>query len=195
MKTYYKKAVYCISLLIAVYASSASAQWQLNGANSTLNLVASKKIHTSEVFVIKDLTGGISDSGALSIKLNLSSIDSGIGIRDERMQAHLFEVEKYPLATISSQLDQSVMDQLKQVGFLQTTANAMIDLHGTKLEVKVDLNVMSTGSKLLISARKPLLINSEMFGLSKGIAKLGELAGGISISQTVAVNFSLLMEQ
>jgi polyisoprenoid-binding protein YceI len=194
MNKYLNKTVSLLSLLTAIYSTAASAQWQLNASDSVLNIVASKKVHTSEVFVIKRLSGELSDSGALSISLDLSSINTGIGIRDERMQEHLFEVEKYPSAIITTQLEASVIDQLKKGGFMQTSLTASLDLHGLKKDITMDLNVMSVANKLLVSARKPLLINSEMFGLSGGLAKLGELAGGISISQTAAVNFSLVFD-
>ena len=194
MNKFLNKTVSLLSLLAAIYSTAASAQWQLNTADSALNIVASKNTHISEVFMIKRLQGEISESGALSINLDLSSIDTGIGIRDERMQAHLFEVDKHPSATITTQLETSVLDQLKKGGFMQVSLTASVDLHGVKKDIPLVLNVMSTGNKLLVSARKPLLINSETFGLSGGLTKLAELAGGISISQTATVNFSLVFD-
>lgn len=194
MKTMINKAVSCITLLTAVYASAATAQWQVNEQSSAVSLVASKNVHTSEVFTFKRVSGAISDSGALSIKLDLASIDSKIGIRDERMKEHLFEVAKFPHASITSQLEQGVLDKLKSSVFLQTSVTASLDLHGLKRDVQLDLNVMSSGDKLLVSARQPVLINSDTFGLGGGLAKLAELAGGISISQTTVVNFSLVFD-
>ncbi len=194
MHKYLNKTFSLVAVLASLYAGSAAAQWQLNQDSSALNIVASKNTHTSEVFMIKRLSGEISDSGALVVNLDLSSIDTGIGIRDERMQAHLFEVEKYPSATITTQLETSVIDQLKKGGLTQVSLSAKLDLHGLKKEIAMDLNVMSVGDKLLVSARKPLLINSETFGLGGGLTKLAELAGGISISQTAVVNFSLVFD-
>ncbi|WP_458576402.1 YceI family protein [Aliamphritea spongicola] len=59
------------------------------------------------------LAGQLSDSGALSVQLDLDSIETNIGIRNERMREHLFETSKFKTATLQSQLPADVMQTVK----------------------------------------------------------------------------------
>ena len=76
----------------------------LDNTLSTLSFVSVKKGKVGEVHTIDKLSGSLSETGDLVIKLDLSSVNTNIDIRNERMQQHLFETKNNPTATISAKI-------------------------------------------------------------------------------------------
>ncbi len=187
-----------VSVLAAgmlVASMSAQADWQLNNQQSSLNLLSVKKVHIAEVFHITRLAGQLSDNGALSVQLDLDSIETNIGIRNDRMREHLFETSKFKTATVISQLPAEVMQTVKNGGFVSTEIDATLSFHGLEKPLKVKVSLMSDGKQILASSSQPVVLSAETFGLTAGIDKLKSLAGLDNIGYTVPVSFSLLLEQ
>jgi Uncharacterized conserved protein len=104
-----------VCALLALASPLALAEWQLDGDTSRISFVSVKRGKMAEVQRFDRLSGQIDDQGAVRLVVPLESIDSGLALRDERMRNSFFEIERFPEATISSQLDMSRYDEL-QVG-------------------------------------------------------------------------------
>ena len=174
---------------------SAQAQWQLNNEASSLNFLSVKKVHIAEVFHITRLAGQLSDAGELSVLLDLDSIETNIGIRNDRMREHLFETSKFKTATLTSQLSPEVMKTVKDGGFVNTEVAATLNFHGLEKPLQVNVSLMSDGNKILAASNQPVVLKAETYGLTAGIDKLKSLAGLDYIGYTVPVSFSLVLEQ
>ena len=171
------------------------ADWQLNNQQSSLNFLSVKKVHVAETFHITRLAGQLSDSGALSVQLDLDSIETNIGIRNERMREHLFETSKFKTATLQSQLPADVMQTVKNGGFVNAEVDASLNFHGLEKPLKVKVSLLSDGKQVLASSSQPVVLSAETYGLTAGIDKLKSLAGLDYIGYTVPVSFSLMLEQ
>jgi polyisoprenoid-binding protein YceI len=83
---------------IADSTPKANSNWSIDQAQSSLNFVSTKAGQPgtsgiSEVSDFKRFSGGLSPTGQITLVIDLSSINSGIGIRDERMQTMLWNVQ------------------------------------------------------------------------------------------------------
>ena len=184
-------------LAAGMLAASAGVQadWQLNNQQSSLNFLSVKKVHIAETFHITRLAGQLSDSGALSVQLDLDSIETNIGIRNERMREHLFETSRFKTATLNSQLPADVMQTVKNGGFVKAEVDASLNFHGLEKPLKVKVSLLSDGKQVLASSSQPVVLSAETYGLTAGIDKLKSLAGLDYIGYTVPVSFSLVLEQ
>ena len=92
-------------LLLAGATLSAHADWYLDGESSRLSFVSTKNANVSEVQRFLVLHGQVDPKGLARVEVEMDSINSGIPLRDERMRKELFEIEKFPEALITTQID------------------------------------------------------------------------------------------
>jgi len=184
-----KKIVF-FSLLIL--SQSIFADWVLDKDNSVLNFTTTKNSSKTEVQSFEAMQGRIEGNKAV-LKVDLSSVDTGIDIRDERLRALFFNIANFPEATASLKIDPADIKAIK-LGYSQEMAlDAVIDLYGVKqtLEVVVQVTRLKEG-KLLIFSKQPLIVNLNKYNLLEGLNKLRDIAKLQSINSAVPVTFSLL---
>jgi polyisoprenoid-binding protein YceI len=100
MKTRFALACAAAALL----AQPALADWQV-GSGSQVRFVSIKNNTIGEVSHFETLAGSVTDAGEVEVRVALDSVETNIGIRNERMKKMLFEVGLYPEAVITAQLD------------------------------------------------------------------------------------------
>ena len=193
------KLLLVMRLLIVLTTVTATpnllAHWTLNNDFSQLSFVTVKAGSVGEVHKFKSLTGTLTDKGALSVNIQLASVDTLIPIRDERMQEFLFETSLFPTATFTASLDMEGINQL-QVG-----ASSVLEVTGVlaikETELPLTIQVVATqfeSRRVLVNSLQPIIVNADAFGLSQGVEKLRELAGLPSISLAVPISFFLTFD-
>ena len=100
MKTLFALACAATALLSPL----AQADWQV-GPGSQVQFVSIKNNMIGEVSHFETLAGTVTDAGEIEVRVALDSVETNIGIRNERMKTMLFEVGLYPEAVITAQLD------------------------------------------------------------------------------------------
>ncbi|MDP5003900.1 MAG: YceI family protein, partial [OM182 bacterium] len=105
-----QRAVFSIAAL--AFSASASAQWSLDLDNSQLSFVTVKAEHIAEVHSFSRLEGQIDAAGNARISIDLSSVETGIAIRNERMQSMLFETGLYPQAAVSAAINTDALSAI-----------------------------------------------------------------------------------
>lgn len=181
-------------LVVGLWALSfmANAHWMLIEDQSSVHFVSTKNQNVSEVHHFKSLQGEFDPQGQLKVDINLASIDSGIEIRDTRMREKLFMVDKFPSATITAQLPESVLTLEKGQSTLVTLPAELSILDSTK-SISVTVQVTRKADNgIVATSAQPILINAADFGLAAGVEVLQKLAGLSSIGLTVPVNFNLV---
>jgi polyisoprenoid-binding protein YceI len=185
------KNIFLLTLL-SFFSFQSLAGWELSSEVSSVNFLSTKQEHITESHYFKSMSGEITDAGIFSLDINLSSVETNIGIRNERMQKWLFETASFAHASISADVS-DVLKEAKKDSVTKATVKAVLDLHGMRKEVSVNVLVSNVDNDhLVVSTIAPLLINAGDYKLVKGIAKLQELAGLKSIGLTVPVTFNLV---
>lgn len=189
---------YVLSLSFAALASAAPAwaEWQI-ADNSRIQFVSIKNNTIGEVSHFDMISGTVGDQGAVEVRVALDSVETNIGIRNDRMKKMLFEVGLYPEAVITAQLSEEAMAAAGSSSEAAVPVVLQIDLHGQVVSKDAVLTVSATDAGgFSATTSQPILLNAAEFDLENGVAALQSVAGLNAISRvipvTVALNFTKL---
>ena len=180
------------TLLISV---PAMAGWQLTG-DSSLHFLSTKKTNITEIHEFTGVEGTIDDSGKAQFDIDLSSVETGIPIRNERMQKLLFETTQFARATVTTEIPAPLMDAVKAGSITETDLDLVLGLHGISKTLSATVLIsQSENGEIVVSTTVPVLIKAADFGLEGGIEALRSVAALDSISTTVPVMFNLVFTE
>ena len=183
-----------ISSGLLIVSATASAQWTLSNEASTLSFVTVKADHVAEVHTFDELSGAIGKDGSVSIEIALASVNTLVPIRNERMQAMLFETDLFPRATITSQINRDGLTNMALGSSEEIGLDFTVELHNQSQTYNATVLVSRQEAGLVATTLKPIVVNAESFDLVAGVEALREVAGLPSISRAVPVSFTVVFE-
>ena len=183
-----KKRFALVCAAATMVSPLAQADWQV-GPGSLVQFVSIKNNTIGEVSHFETLAGTVTDAGEVEVRVALDSVETNIGIRNERMKKMLFEVGLYPEAVITAQLDAEAVAAMSDGGV--TNVALLIDLHDQTVTKDALLNVAVTDQGMTVTTTQPILLTASEFGLEGGVAALQEVAGLNAISRVVPVTVAL----
>jgi len=168
------------------------AGWMIDPEGSYVGFASVKNDLIAENHSFTQITGTIEDSGDANIVIALASVETLIPIRNERMQAILFEVAQNPNVTVTANLDLDVFTRLGLGESKTDTILLGVNLHGTDLSKNVLVKVTrSSDNTYEVTSLGPIVIHASQFALSDGLESLRKVAGLQSIGLMVPVTFDL----
>ena len=186
-----KRYVASLSLAALVSAAPAWAEWQV-ADNSDIQFVSIKNNAIGEVSRFDIISGTLGDQGAVEVRVALDSVETNIGIRNDRMKKMLFEVGLYPEAVITAQLSPETMAVLGSSSGSAVPVVLQIDLHGQVVSKDAVLTVSAThAGGFSATTSQPILLNAAEFNLEDGVAALQSVAGLNAISRVIPVTVPL----
>ncbi|WP_117232499.1 YceI family protein [Vibrio maerlii] len=191
-----KKAGTLLSLLMATtsFSTISASYYQVNEELSTVNFATIKKQYIVEPSVITGVSGQVGDDGMLMIEIPLSSLDTGVSIRNDRLNDLFFNNKQFPNVEVSAKVPDEVMKEGDMV--MQKMVPASVKLYGQSMDVIFTVNIMKSGDHMMVSTVKPTVINGLDFGIPKeSLEKVSNTVGDIAISTSVPVNFSLVLKK
>jgi polyisoprenoid-binding protein YceI len=168
----------------------ALSAWNI-AEDSTIAFVSIKNNSIGENNAFERVSGSISRSGQVAVSVDLSSVETGVGIRNERLQRMLFEVASFPTATIGAALTNSQIAALEAGGAQTESVALSINLHGKTVSKTANLSVSASGEDIRVMTIQPIIITAQEFGLEAGVAALQQIAGLNAISQSIPVTVDL----
>jgi len=183
-------------VLFLLFASfMANAQWSLEPKQSNLYFLSTKKAQITETHSFSRFDASIDKNNQLKVEIDLTSVDTKIPIRDQRMQQKLFNVGLHPKAIISANVPQTAL-ALKAGQSQNVTLALKLDLHGVSQSLNAEVFVTRISEdKLLVNTLAPIMLDSRNFQLSSGIETLKKLAGLDSITFVVPVTFNVVFQK
>jgi hypothetical protein len=186
-------------LLIAItllVAGPCFAAWTLDNDASQVSFVSVKAGDAGEVHRFTEISGELSADGNASVTIQLASVDTLIPLRDERMRELLFQTGIFPTASLSTDIDMDALSAIEPGNSMDMAANLTLDLHGQQLSLAAEMIVARLGNhRLMVSSRKPVIVNAASVDLVNGIEALREIANLPSISKAVPVSFVLTFDE
>jgi len=180
-------------LLLTGVTVSAQANWYLDGESSRLSFISTKNANISEVQRFLVLHGKVDPKGLAQVEVELESINSGIPLRDERMRKQLFEIQTFPEALITTQIDLRPINDLAPGAQLELRLPLTVNLHGKQHQYNAELLATRLDDRRFqVVTLEPLVISAEDFGLAPGLESLRKLAGLSAISLSVPVGAVLI---
>ena len=181
-------------MTVALAALPAQADWSINDT-SRVGFVSIKNNVIGENNAFQRVSGGISDAGAVTVNIDLTSVETGVGIRNERLQNMLFNVASFPQATVSAQLSDAQLVALKSGGSVAETVSVSVALHGETVSKQVELAAAQAGDTVRVTTTQPIVITAAEFGLEAGVAALQQIAGLNAISRSIPVTVDLKLSK
>lgn len=188
-KSMFPKLVILLSAVGII--APAQADWTLNDS-SRIGFVSIKNNSIGENNAFERVSGSISEGGQVAVSVDLSSAETGVGIRNERLQKMLFEINSFPTATIDAALSDSQIAALKAGGAQTERVALSISLHGKTVSKTANLSVSACcGGVIRVTTTQPIVITAQEFGLEAGVAALQQIAGLNAISRSIPVTVDL----
>ncbi|VVM20881.1 hypothetical protein BSPWISOXPB_481 [uncultured Gammaproteobacteria bacterium] len=150
--------------LTTLNGAFSAPKYRIDSNNSVVNFSTIKKQYVVEPAVFEGITGSISSSGKAEINIDLSSVNTNIAIRDQRLKALFFKVVKFPQASIKATID---MKKIKSIRYYKRMEiPAILEFYGVSKEIKLEVLVAKVyKKKLLITSMKPIIIDANDYGI------------------------------
>lgn len=172
-----------------------NAAWSLDGAASYLNFVTTKNTHNVEVHNFTQISGAIDNTGVATLAIDLSSVNTNVALRDERMRDLLFQIASFPTATATLNLPSGLLTNLAVGGTNEIQITASLNLHGVTSPVATKVSVQRlSATRIVVQNLSPVVVNAPDHGLSAGVEALRAAVGIASISTAVPVDFTLIYD-
>ncbi|MEM7439283.1 MAG: YceI family protein [Pseudomonadota bacterium] len=176
------------TLALSTFALGAHAEtWTFDSSNSRISFGSVKQGDIGESHGLSGIKGTVSADGAVTATIDLSTVDTDIDVRNERMIKHVFK--NAPDAKLTATLD---MDALKAMAPGDTTTilvEGALEFLGEEIPLDVDMFVMrATGDKVVAVSDGMVYLSTEELGINAGIDMLKEIAGLDSITRATPVS-------
>ncbi len=170
--------------------------WALDPAGSRLGYVSIKAGEIAENNRFDRLSGTVAADGTASLDIDLASVNTGVDIRNERMREIFFEVAGNPKAVVTAKLDPASFAGLAVGQAITRPLKASVALKGATSEVETEVLVTRVSAdRVTVVPTAPVIISTDMFGLTDELGELRALAQLPSITPAVPVTFSLAFKR
>jgi OOP family OmpA-OmpF porin len=181
--------------LLGSFGGAQAQQWVLNGGASHFYMQTSKAESITEIHQFTGLSGTISNTGDADVKIDLTSVSSGVDVRDVRMRFLLFETYKFPTAEVTAKIDMSKLQDLTSQIRDTYPLHFTVAMHGMSKDFDAQVYVTRLSDKSVsVATAKPIVVKADDFGLTAGIAKLSEAVNGTPIVSAASFTFDLVFE-
>ena len=185
---------FALLTVATITALTANADWQLDPAASDLYFMSIKATHVGEVHSFETLSGTVDDKGRASLTVDLASVATLIPIRDQRMRDMLFEVDRYPTATVTAQIETSPLISMPPGSELDIELEGNLQFKGQTNPLMTRVKVAKLNDqKVTVRTIGPVVLSASQLQVTEGLEKLREIAGLPNISFTIPVTFNLTL--
>gem|GEM_PF-343498 len=189
----------CALLLLPVNAQGAhhgegSQQWVLSANESKVAYLSIKKETVGELNHFSGLSGGIAEDGKVLVDIDLSTVETYIDIRNQRMAKHVFG--DHTKATLQAALNMGAVNQLALGATMVMDVEGELSLMGKQIPVEVSiLAARLSDTRILLATDEMITVSTKDLGVDKGVSTLMEIAKLPSITRTVPVTLRMVFEK
>jgi hypothetical protein len=189
-----KTTAFAAALLALTAAAPAlSETWTLNTEGSHLAFASVKNDYIGEVHTFSGLSGTVSDAGVTDIEIDLTTLETAIDIRNERMAEHVFNA--LPSARLSAEIDMAATQDLAVGDMMEMEVDAVLSFIGTELDLTADMVVVRLSEdRVMAMTNDMVFLETDIAGIDAGIDVLQELASLDHISRAVPVTMRLMFD-
>jgi len=188
-----------IAMLAGLLAAApAAAQdepaWTLSPADSRIAYGSIKSNAVGEVNRFTDVAGHVAADGAVTVEIDVTSVDTGIGIRDERMVEHVFDPGR-PTATLRTDVDMAALEALAPGETAVVEIDGRLTLSGVEVPVRAAMFVARlTETRVLVATDTMIMQPTALLEITEGLDTLRELVDLPSIVRVVPVTLRLVFD-
>lgn len=181
-----------VSLLVA---NPALAGWKSVDEQSRVAFGSVKKDVVGEVHHFNRVSGSVSDAGELKIEIDLSSVETNIDIRNERMAKHVFEAGK-ATATITGQINMMEISVLQPGEMTVIEVETQLAFAGSENDMVAEMLVARLAdNRVLVTTSDFIMLSTEDLGIDAGIDELMKLAKLPGITRVTPVAIRMVFDK
>ena len=170
--------------------------WTLDAAGSRLTYVSIKAGEVAEANRFPRLSGSVGPDGTASVEIDLAALDTGAELRNERMRDIFFEVADNPKAAVTAKLDPAAFAGLAVGQSITRPLKASVTIKGAASDILTEVLVTRVAEdRVTVVPTAPVIISTDMFGLTDELGELRALAQLPSITPAVPVTFMLAFKR
>ncbi len=189
------RACMLLAVVAAGLGSAKAQEWRLDSGASHFYMQTAKANSIVEVHQFTALQGSVSPDGDAKVTIDLTSVSSGVDVRDVRMRFLLFETYKYPNAEVTARLDMNRLREVLNATRIVYPLTFTVSLHGMTKEFETLVYVTQlSDSSVSVSTVKPIIVVTDDFGLTAGLNKLSEAVNGTPIVSAASFTFDLVFD-
>ncbi|MEM7721642.1 MAG: YceI family protein [Pseudomonadota bacterium] len=167
--------------------------WTLAPDASQIAFASIKNDYIGEVHTFETLSGTVSDAGVAEIEIDLTSVETLIDIRNERMIEHVFNM--IPTARLTAELDLASAEDLAVGEMMTQEVTAVLSFVGSELDITTDMVVVRLADdRVMAQSDSMAFIETDVAGIDEGINVMQELASLDMIARAVPVTVRLVFE-
>jgi len=187
-----KRSIAALTAMTLAFATPAVAgTWTLDGEESKIAFGSVKKDTVGEVHHFGSVSGSVSDSGSVSVEIDVASVETWIDIRNERMQKFVFDAA--PKAILSADVDADELNALKPGETTSIDVEGTLALNGKDMPIEASLFVARlTDNKMMAVTDEMIMLSTKDAGIDDGVSKLMELAKLPGITRVSPVTLRLV---
>lgn len=176
-----------------VPAPVTESAWTLDPAASKLTFVSIKAGEVAETNRFDRLSGSVAPDGTARLDIDLASVDTGVEARDARMREVFFQVADNPAASVTAKLEPAAFARLEVGRSLTRPLKASITVKGATSDVATEVLVTRVAeNRVTVVPTAPVIVSTDMFGLTDELGELRAIAQLPSITPAVPVSFILV---
>lgn len=195
MRNIIVRACLVLALVCAGLGNARAQEWLLNSGASHFYMQTAKAESIVETHQFTGLDGRVSRDGEAKVNIDLTSVASGVDVRDVRMRFLLFETFKFPTAEVTTKLDMRKLEAVLTTTRIVYPLRFIVVMHGIPKEFETLVYVTRLSDKSIsVATVKPIIVNADSFALTAGLAKLSEAISGVPIVSAASFTFDLVFE-
>ena len=153
-----------------------------------------KKDVVGEVHHFNAVRGTVSEGGDVAIDIDLTSIETYIDIRNERIGEHVFKGAA--TATLAGTVDMDDITELAVGATTLTDFEGTLSLGGLDADIEAEMLVARLADdRVLVTTADFIMLSTADLGIDAGIDKLMELAKLPGITRVTPVSVRMVFEQ
>lgn len=182
-----------IGAAMVIAGAGHAADWTLDGDMSKISFGSVKDDYIGESHVFTGLAGGVKD-GMADITIDLTSVETRIDIRNERMGEHVFK--GMATAGLTAEMDMTTMETLAPGDSAMVELDATLSLLGEDVAVYAPVLVTRIGEdKVMVTSDELVYVATDELGIDAGIDMLQNIANLDNIARAVPITFRLMFTE
>ena len=143
----------------------ADGHWKSVDDMSSVAFGSIKKDTVGEVHHFSGVNGSVTDAGAVEINIDLSSLETNIDIRNERMAKHVFQ-DGAATAKLTGEVDMEEISTMKPGDVMMADMEGTLSLGGVEAEVEAEMVVARLSeTRVLVTTADFIMLSTADLGI------------------------------
>ena len=182
------------TLVLTASAAFAADSWTLDSDMSSVAFGSIKNDYVGESHSFGKIGGAVDEDGTVTVEIDLTSVDTAIDIRNERMIENVFK--EATTATVTADIAVGELDALSVGEGKVIPAEGTVALLGRDMDLDANLFVLRVAEdRVLVTTDGMVMLATDEAGLDAGIDILQELASLDSITRVSPVTLRLMFDR